>query len=122
MKEREPKENARTRERKPGTRNPEPGTRNPLSLPFLELLKILLHEVSDGWRDVGVIDVVAAALRVLSQDVTIRPRRAAHRKRLIGQVLVGRAVPFTTGHKHVFRRETDRRRRALATQIRGTDA
>ena len=71
---------------------------------FFQLLKILFHELPYRWRHVRPVDVVTAALRVLAENVTIRPRRAAHRKWLVGQVLVRWSVADAAGHEHVFGR------------------
>ena len=90
-----------------------------LSLALFQLLKVLFHEVPYRWRDVGAVDVVAAALGVLAQNVTIRPRRAAHRKWLVRQVLVGGPVAHAAGHEHVLGGLADGADLALEAEVAG---
>src|SRR5919202_742516 len=91
-------------------------------LALFQLLEVLLDHLAHGGRDVGPLHVVARRLGVLGQNITVRPRCAAYRKRLIHQVLIGGAVARATGHEDVLGGLASRRGLALTSQAGSADA
>src|SRR5438477_3504007 len=70
---------------------------------LFERLEILLYEVPDRGRNIWSVGVVAAGGGVLAQDITIRSRRAADRKRLVEQLLARGSARLSARHEHALR-------------------